>query len=476
MEYSALLTDFYSLTMAQGYWKQRIDQQAVFEMFFRRQPFNGGFSIFAGLEPLLDTIQHFSFSSEDCEYLSSLGRFDDQFLSFLEHFQFRGDLYAMDEGTVIFPREPLIRIEGNLIECQLIEGMLLNTINFQSLIATKAARVWLASGKGTVMEFGLRRAQGQDGALSASRAAYIGGVSSTSNVLAGKKYSIPVMGTMAHAWVMSFPNEEEAFQRYADFSSADPVFLIDTYNTLKSGMPSAIAVGSRLGDGRNFGVRLDSGDIYYLSAEVRAMLDKAGFPHATISVSNDLDESIIEALVTEQAPVDLWGVGTKMVTAAGDSAFTGVYKLVMRDAGYGSMLPVIKLSDNPEKTTIPGIKQVWRLYDSKHKAVADVLTVDPSESLEVGKRYMFWHPSGDYRHFSHTVEEAPDKLLKLRLHACTPVAAAPSLETVRQRVRSGLDSFDPTYLRLLNPHAYKVSLTEQLRTLMLDSIQQQFHV
>jgi nicotinate phosphoribosyltransferase len=292
-ELSALFTDFYSLTMAQGYWKRNINQRAVFEMFFRRQPFEGGYAIFAGLGTLLERLRAFSFSSNDIEYLNSLGIFENAFTEYLKNFRFTGSLWAMDEGTVVFPHEPLIRVEGGLIECQIIEGMLLNTINFQSLAATKACRVWLASGKGSVMEFGLRRAQGPDGAMSAARAAYIGGASGTSNTLAGKVFGIPVMGTMAHSWIMSFPGEEEAFNAYAELYPDKTVFLIDTYDTLKSGIHNAIKAGKKLAEqGKNCGVRLDSGDIQYLSVEARRLLDKAGLHKATITVSNDLDESM----------------------------------------------------------------------------------------------------------------------------------------------------------------------------------------
>jgi nicotinate phosphoribosyltransferase len=243
---SALFTDFYSLTMAQGYWKQHRNRKAVFEMFFRRQPFNGGYAIFAGLGTLLDHLTAFSFTNGDLEYLQSLGQFDDQFISYLKNFRFSGSLWAMDEGTVVFPQEPLIRIEGSLIECQLIEGILLNIINYQSLIATKARRIWLASGKKRVMEFGLRRAQGPDGAMSASRAAYIGGVMGTSNALAGKTFGIPVLGTMGHSWIMSFTSEEEAFNSYAELYPGRTVFLIDTYDTLKSGILNALNAGKKL--------------------------------------------------------------------------------------------------------------------------------------------------------------------------------------------------------------------------------------
>ncbi|MDR0879045.1 MAG: nicotinate phosphoribosyltransferase, partial [Treponema sp.] len=295
--HSALFTDFYSLTMAQGYWKNNMNSRAVFEMFYRRQPFGSGYAVFAGLGTLLEWLTDFSFSDDDIAYLETLGCFETGFIDYLKTFHFSGTIWAMDEGTTVFPHEPLVRVDGGLIECQIIEGMLLNTINFQSLIATKTCRVWLASGKGSVMEFGLRRAQGFDGAMSATRASFIGGASGTSNTLGGKEYGIPVLGTMAHAWVMAYPSEEKAFEAYADLYPDKSVFLIDTYDTLKSGTPNAIKAGKKLtAAGKNFGVRLDSGDIHYLSVEVRRRLDEAGLTKATITVSNDLDEMIIQTL------------------------------------------------------------------------------------------------------------------------------------------------------------------------------------
>jgi nicotinate phosphoribosyltransferase len=481
---SALLADFYSFTMAQGYWKKQMNRKAVFEMFFRRQPFDGGFSIFAGLSPLIESLDSLRFSSDDIAYMESLGLFEKSFLDYLRGFRFTGSLWAMDEGTVIFPQEPLIRISGGLIECQIIEALLLNIVNFQSLIATKSARVWLAAGKGSVMEFGLRRAQGPDGALSASRAAFIGGASATSNVLAGKTLGIPVQGTMAHSWVMAHPNEEEAFQAYADVYPQHPVFLIDTYDTLNSGILSAIKVGKRVtARGKNFGVRLDSGDIHYLSVQVRKALDAAGLTGATISVSNDLDESIIQTLTDAGAPINSWGVGTRMVTGGNDAAFTGVYKMAARDSGSGEMIPVMKFSDNPEKTTNPGIKQVWRIRDKQGVAVADVLGLENGspepggpdgsgayDSFIGGNNYMFWHPSADYRHFYHTLDGSAEPLLKLRLENGKPVGTLPSLEEIRKHMKADLETFDDSYKRLLNPHVYKVSITQALRNLKLELI------
>ncbi|GHV39366.1 nicotinate phosphoribosyltransferase [Spirochaetia bacterium] len=473
--YSALFCDFYSLTMAHGYWKKNINHRSVFEMFFRRQPFGNGFTIFAGLATFMENLHNFHYSAEDIAYLRSLKILDGAFIDYLADFRFTGSVCAVDEGSVVFPHEPLIRVEGNMIECQLIEGMLLNTINFQSLIATKTARVWLASGKGSVMEFGLRRAQGPDGGMSASRAAFIGGAAGSSNTLAGKTYGIPVLGTMAHAWVMAFPGEEEAFQAYADIYPDKSVFLIDTYDTLKSGVLNAIKVGRKLAEkGKNFGVRLDSGDIHYLSVEVRKILDAAGFQNAAITVSNDLDESIIQTLTNAGAPINSWGVGTQMVTGGTEAAFSGVYKLAAREDATGKLIPAIKFSDNPEKTTNPGVKQVWRIKDQSGMAVADVLSLEqpvfaeegPEESdiLEKGKRYSFWHPAADYRHFYHEITGTAECLLK-------PVTGdLPSLAEIRSRVEQELDSLDSSYKRLLNPHVYKVSVTTRLRNLKLDLI------
>ena len=474
IEAPALFTDFYSLTMAQGYWKKGMNGRAVFEMFFRMQPFGGGFSIFAGLETLLEKLQALTFTRDDLRYLKELGTFDDGFLDYLEKFRFSGSLWAMKEGTVVFPNEPLIRIDGGLIECQIIEGMLLNVINFQSLIATKTARIWLASGMGSVMEFGLRRAQGPDGALSASRAAYIGGACGTSNTLAGKIFGIPVLGTMAHSWVMAWPSEEEAFRAYAELYPDNTIFLIDTYDTLKSGVINAVKAGKTLADkGKNFGVRLDSGDIHYLSVEVRKKLDAAGLKKAFITVSNDLDESIIKTLKDAEAPIDVWGVGTQLVTGGKDAALTGVYKLAACGDGRGVLSSKMKFSDNPQKTTNPGIKQVWRVTDTEGLCVADVLTLEETstpERIEKGGTYSFWHPSADYRRFSHTVEGNAEPLLEKMLIDGRQAAEKKSLKEIKDRVRSGLESLDQSYKRLLNPHIYKVSVSEKLRDLKLELI------
>ncbi|MCM1406889.1 MAG: nicotinate phosphoribosyltransferase [Treponema brennaborense] len=476
MSASALFTDFYELTMAQGYWKKNMNTPAVFDMFFRRHPFSGGFSVFAGLETLLESLVNFKFSAEDIDYLKSLSFFEADFLEYLKDFRFSGDLYAMDEGSIIFPNEPVIRVHASLIESQIIEGLVLNHINFQSLIATKTARVWLASKKGSIMEFGLRRAQGPDGALSATRASYIGGAAGTSNTLAGQQFGIPVMGTMAHSWIMSFPTELEAFEAYADMYPDKSVFLIDTYDTLNSGIKNAIKIGGKLTEkGYNFGVRLDSGDIQYLSTQVRERLDKAGFPDATISVSNELTEEIIETLVQQGAPINSWGVGTHMVTGGTEASFTGVYKLAARhNPEGGGLIPTMKFSDNPEKTTNPGIKNVWRLYDENGMAKADIIALE-DEIIEKNKEFRYYHPQIDYRQFTCSAASA-ESLLKKRLENGSRIdrilSPAEALRDARSTMQKQLASFDATYKRILNPHIYKVSVTEKLKDLKLAFIQE----
>lgn len=471
---NALFTDFYELTMAQGYWKENMNQKVVFDMFFRRNPFDGGFSVLSGNETLLDSITEFSFSEDDIDFLRKQGIFEEGFLEYLKDWHFSGDLYTMDEGSVVFPQEPLVRIHANLIEAQILEGLILNIVNFQSLIATKTARVWLAAKGAPIMEFGLRRAQGPDGAMSATRAAFIGGAAGTSNTLAAKLYGIPAMGTMAHSWIMSHSSELEAFREYARIYPTNAVFLIDTYDTLKSGIKNAIKAGSELVEkGYNFGVRLDSGDISYLTREVRKELDKAGFPQAKISVSNELTEEIISTLVASKAPIDSWGVGTHMVTGGNESSFTGVYKLAARhDKKTDRMVPAMKFSDNPAKTTNPGIKNVFRLYDENGMAVADILALE-SETIKDGEEYRFYHPMVDYRQFSCRIFKA-EPLLKCRLKDGKRTSPrrpdAEQLRLSRETLQKQLASLDESYKRILNPHIYKVSMTEELKNLKLEFI------
>ena len=460
---NALFTDFYELTMAQGYWKRGIfEHRVAFDYFFRRQPFAGGYSVFAGLGTLLESLEGYRFSPDDIAYLASLKIFEKGFLEYLENFAFSGDILSVREGEIVFPQEPLVRVEGNLIQAQIVEGLILNTLNFQSLIATKAARVWLASGRGNIMEFGLRRAQGADGAMSASRAAFIGGAFGTSNTLAGKEFGMPVLGTMAHSWVMSFPSELEAFRAYAEIYPTNAVFLIDTYNTLESGTENAIIVGGELAaKGHSFGVRLDSGDIDYLSRKVRERLDAAGFPEAKIVVSNELDENIIEHLVASKAPIDTWGVGTKLVTGGEEAAFTGVYKLSSMRSG-STDKPVMKVSDNPEKTTNPGRKRLYRLYDDNTTARLDLIALEDEAPPEAGAPIVANHPLGDYRHLT-IVPRKVEPLLSTVMSGGRKVDGLPGIGESQRFFVERLEAFDSTYLRLLNPHIYKVSISTKLK-------------
>ena len=465
---SALFTDFYELTMAQGYWKLGRNDRAVFDVFFRRNPFGGGYSVFAGLEPLLRDLESLRFNPEDIAYLDTLGTFDRGFLDYLAEFRFRGDVYAVGEGEIVFPQAPVARVHADIVEAQIIEGLVLNRLNFGSLVATKAARVWRASGYGHVMEFGLRRAQGPDGAVSASRSSFIGGAESTSNALAGRLFGIPVMGTMAHSWIMSFPDERAAFDAYASIYPEKTAFLIDTYDTIESGIKNAIASGKALAaKGLRFGVRLDSGDIDYLSREVRRELDAAGMKDAYIVVSNELDEDIIEHLVSSGAPVDSWGVGTKLVTGGSDSSFPGVYKLAAVERS-GALESTMKLSDNPEKSTNPGVKQLWRLYSDDGLALADLLTLE-GEEPEAREELCLRHPSADYRRLRLSPAEIKPMLSKV-MEGGAVALPLPALSEIRSLLRGRFERFDSTYLRLLNPHVYKVSISTALRDLKLGFI------
>ncbi len=470
MKYSALLTDLYELTMMQGYYLQGNNPRVSFDMFFRRNPFSGGFSVFAGLADLLDTLQNFSFKPDTISYLATLGLFRPDFLEYLSAFHFSGDLYSVDEGTVVFPGEPLVRVEGNLIESQLIESMLLNILNFQTLIATKAARIYHASRGGKILEFGLRRAQGWDGAVSASRAAFIGGAAATSNTLAGKLFGIPVKGTMAHSWIMAFPSELESFRSFAEIYPDSSILLIDTYDTLGSGIENAITVGLEMKEkGKSIGVRLDSGDLSYLSQKIRKRLDQAGLNDCSITVSNDLNEEIIHQLVSDGAPIDAWGVGTHLVTGGSESSLTGVYKLGAKEVD-GVMSPTIKVSNNAEKTTNPGIKQVYRFHDDDGMAIADLIALN-DEKLKDDGRVDFHHPMYENAHFSLEHYGSIVPMLKKQFSAGVPIHEPVPLTEIQKRARENLMKFDRTYKRIINPHIYKVSLSNELKNLKLKMIE-----
>jgi nicotinate phosphoribosyltransferase len=468
---SLIHTDFYELTMMQGYYLKHNNPNVVFDMYFRRQPFGGGFTIFAGLDDLLDVLEQSRFSPQDIDYLKGLDTFTDDFLDYLDGFTFSGDVYAMDEGTVVFPGEPLIRVHSTLLEAQLLESLLLNIINFQTLVATKTARIVHATRGGKVLEFGLRRAHGPDGALSAARAAYIGGASATSNTLAGKLLDIPVKGTMAHSWVMAFRSELEAFKAYAELYPDSTILLIDTYDTLSSGLPNAIEVGKELKkQGRSFGVRLDSGDLHYLSCRVRAMLDEAGLEDAVIAASNELDEQIIHQLVTSGSPIDIWGVGTKLVTGRGDPALTGVYKLCARQ-DHGSYQPTIKVSDNIEKMTNPGVKQVYRYYDTAGAPQADLMA-EWEEAISPEAEQTFYHPVYPYKHFVSRNHTRVKPLLEKKIENGKRVAPKRNLNEVQEYSSNDLKSFDDTIKRIINPYIYKVSLSEKLKDVKFEMVEE----
>lgn len=471
MQKSALITDFYELTMMQGYFLENHNPRVVFDMFYRNNPFQGGYTIFTGLEELLDKLEGLSFSQDDIEYLRTL-KFDERFLSYLSTYRFTGDIYAFEEGTPAFPGEPLIRVETSLIDAQLIESLLLNTVNFQTLIATKANRmVFATKGRGAIMEFGLRRAQGEDGAHSAARASYIGGTKVTSDTYAGKIYGIPVSGTMAHSWIMSFESEEVAFRRFSEIYPDNCIFLIDTYDVLGSGIEAAIKIGLEMKEkGKRIGVRIDSGDLSYLTKEVRVRLDNAGLTDATICVSNDLTEDIISTLINDGAPIDSWGIGTHLVTGGSQASLNGVYKLAAQEEN-GKLVPKMKISNSYEKTTNPGRKQVYRFFDKSGNALADLITLD-EENIEMGKSYTFYHPfsTQDLFHMKASQYAAIKLLLEKKMENGKKLASSPALPEIQKRASDLISHFDKSYKRQINPHIYKVSLSEKLRGLKTDMI------
>ncbi len=462
----ALLTDLYQLTMASGYWKSGLTQkEAVFSLFFRQQPFQGGFSIACGLAYIIDLLSSFTFTAEDTDYLAELRGtdntplFDQAFLDYLQQVQFSCHVDAVPEGTVVFPHEPLIRVQGPLLQCQIIETALLNIINFQTLIATKAARICLAAQGEPVLEFGLRRAQGIDGALSASRAAYLGGCAATSNVLASKIFGIPVRGTHAHSWVMAFDDERESFQTYAEAMPNNCIFLVDTYNT-HEGIRKAVEVGKWLKENGHTmsGIRLDSGDLGQLSIEARKILDGAGFPDAAIVGGSDLDEYSITALKKRGAPINLWGIGTKLVTAFDQPALGGVYKLnAIRDPG-GPWQYKLKLSDEEAKTTNPGILQVRR-YHTKNEFLCDVL-YDTQTGLTDGWTRV--NQTDGSQHWAIADETDFTDLLVPVFRGGKVVYEDSSLTQIRQSVQDQLHFLSPLVKRIRDPQQYRVGLEQSL--------------
>jgi nicotinate phosphoribosyltransferase len=450
--------------MVGGYVEQGKEEQvANFDYFFRTVPDDGGYCVLAGLEDLIKYVKALRFSEEDLSYLTRLGIFSDEVLTYLKDFKFTGDLWAIPEGNVVFPHEPLIRVLAPLPEAQLIESTLLNIMNFQTLIATKAARVcWAAQGD-PVIDFGLRRAHGPDGGLMASRAAYIGGVEGTSNVLAGRLYGIPIRGTHAHSWVESFPNELDAFRGYAKVYPDACLLLVDTYDTLQSGVPNAVKVGNELREqGHELrGIRLDSGDLAYLSKEARRLLDEGGLRETRIVASSDLDEWIVESLKRQGARVDLWGVGTRLITSYSCPALGGVYKLTALGERNKGMVPKIKRSDNPDKITNPGLKKVVRMYNGKGEMRGDVIFLY-EEKLPSGRSFEAYHPTLAHVYKTYPRDFEMRELMRPVFEKGKAVYESPDIHTIREHALKNLEALDPAYKRFQNPHAYHVSLSPRL--------------
>ncbi len=457
-----MMTDLYQLTMMYGYYRYGMaDNEGIFDLFYRQNRKNSAFAVMAGTESVIDYINNLRFTEDDIAYLKSLNLFDDRFLSRLSNMRFTGEIFGMPEGTLVFPHEPLIRVRAPMIEAQLIETAILNLVNHQTLIATKANRVCYAAKGGSVLEFGLRRAQGPDAGIYGARAAIVGGCTATSNVLSGQMFDIPVKGTHAHSWVMSFNNELEAFRAYADVFPDSCMLLVDTYDTLKSGVPNAIKVFDEL-SARGYapvGIRLDSGDLAYLSKQARKMLDDAGYKDAKIFASGDLDETVIFNLKVQGACIDVWGVGTKLITSNDYSALGGVYKLAAEVVD-GRMIPKMKLSDNPQKTTLPGYKKVFRLYGRQNKAMADLISLN-HETVDESKPLKLYHPEYSYKSTilrDFTVREllAPLFIDGKQVYEC------PSLSEIQAYAESEMNSLWEESKRLLNPHEYKVDISDEL--------------
>ncbi|GHU40152.1 nicotinate phosphoribosyltransferase [Clostridia bacterium] len=473
----SLLTDLYELTMMQGYFTENNHETAVFDAYYRSNPSGGGYSIAAGLAQVIEYIKNLHFEESDIAYLGDTGLFSKAFLAYLREFHFSGDIYAIPEGTVVFPREPLIKVIAPMMEAQLVETAILNIINHQSLIATKAARVCHAAGSDGVMEFGLRRAQGPDSGIYGARAAMIGGCMGTSNVLAGKLFDVPIKGTHAHSWIMSFPDEYTAFSCYAHLYPNACILLADTYDTLQSGIPNAIRVftemkaeGIPLGF---YGVRLDSGDLAYLSKKIRKMLDEAGFPDAVISASNDLDEYLIESLKIQGATITSWGVGTSLITSKDCPAFGGVYKLAAIQNPDGEFVPKIKLSENTEKVTNPGNKTIYRIYEKESGKVKADLICLTEEHFDEAEDLRLFDPAETWKKTrlaggSYTLRE----LLIPVFEQGKCVYESPSVMEIRDYCSKEKDTLWNEAKRFVNPQTVYVDLSERLYRIKTDLFNQ----
>ncbi len=473
-----LMTDLYELTMMQGYYKNKDQNETViFDAFYRTNPCGGGYAISAGLEQVIQYIRELHFDEEDIDYLASLGIFQPDFLEYLRTFRFSGDIYAIPEGTVMFPREPIIKVIAPIMEAQLVETAILNIINHQSLIATKAARVCYAAKGDGIMEFGLRRAQGPDAGTYGARAAMIGGCIGTSNVLCGQLFDVPVKGTHAHSWIMSFPDEYTAFKTYADMYPSACILLVDTYDTLKSGVPNAIKVFTEMRRAGTpltyYGIRLDSGDLAYLSKKARKMLDEAGFPDAVISASNDLDEYLIDSLKAQGAAITSWGVGTNLITSKDNPSFGGVYKLAAIRDKDGHFIPKIKLSENSEKVTNPGNKKIYRVYEKETgKIKADLICLAEEEYSDADELVLFdpmepWKKT-KLKGGTYTLRPLMKQIFKEGQCCYT----SPKVMDIRAYCRQELDTLWDETKRLVNPQAVYVDLSKKLYDVKMELLEQ----
>ena len=463
-----LLTDLYELTMMQGYFKHEDQNKTViFDAFFRQNPFGGGYSIMCGVEQLAKYIRELHFSTQDIEYLRGLRIFDADFLDYLRDFRFTGDVWCIPEGSLIFPREPLVKVVAPIMQAQLVETAILNIINHQSLIATKAARICYAAKGDPIMEFGLRRAQGPDAGTYGARAAVIAGCVGTSNVLCGELFDVPVLGTHAHSWIMSFDSELEAFKTYAELYPTACTLLVDTYDTLKSGVPNAIRTFDYMKEKglplTNIGIRLDSGDLAYLSKKARKMLDDAGYPQAKIAASNDLDENLILSLKLQGAAINSWGVGTHLITAKDNPSFGGVYKLAAVQASDGTFVPKIKLSENSEKVTNPGSKKIYRIYEkATGKLRADLICLE-EETFTEDQTLQLFDPAEPWK--KTTLQPGDFTLRELMIPLFKNGECLydfPKTMDLRARCLAEQDTLWEESRRLANPHQVYVDLSQKL--------------
>ena len=468
-----MLVDFYELTMAHGYFENGMeDQIAYFDMFFRRVPDEGGFAIMAGLEQLIEYLKHLEFTDEDIEYLRSKQLFSEGFLTYLKNFKFACDIYAIPEGPPIFPNEPILTVRGPIIQAQFIETMILLSINHQSLIATKSNRIVRAANGRPVLELGARRAQGADGAILGARAAYIGGCKGTACTISDRDFNVPALGTMAHSWVQTFDSEYEAFKKYAELYPENCTLLVDTYNTLKSGVPNAIKVFKEILIPKGYkpgAIRIDSGDAAYLSKKARKLLDEAGLHETKIVISNSLDEYIIKDLLIQNAPIDSFGVGERLITSKTEPVFGGVYKIVAVEKE-GQMIPKIKISNNIEKITNPGSKQVYRLYDrDTKKAIADVITL-AHEKIDDTKPYTIFDPEHTWKRKEITNFIARPLLAPIFLNG-EFVYTSPTLEEIVTYSKEQIEMLWEEVLRFEKPHRYYVDLSKELWTLKTELLE-----